>query len=268
MERTEAGPFTALAPAAPAPDAPVVALMGWAGAGDRALGKYAALLAARGFPTVRSALPLGRLFAPSEAPRRAWAAALADFLADAVGVPPRRVVLYAFSNGGGFVVEQLSLLAATERYSWLGPAVAGVVFDSAPGYMSAALAARVADEASPPGSWRRAALRARLAASRVLTPLLTGDRPRLYWARMRALAFGAAPPPPLLFLYSADAPLCDAARLEALIGEHRAAGRRVRAVRWAVSKHVGHLARHRAEYEAALLGFLAEAAGGAPRPRL
>jgi hypothetical protein len=38
MERTEAGPFTALAPAAPAPDAPVVALMGWAGAGDRALG--------------------------------------------------------------------------------------------------------------------------------------------------------------------------------------------------------------------------------------
>ena len=59
-----------------------------------------------------------------------------------------------------------------------------------------------------------------------------------------------------LYLFSADDPLCDAAKLDALVASRRQAGADVAATRWERSQHVGHLVQHYKEYSAALLGFL------------
>ena len=59
-----------------------------------------------------------------------------------------------------------------------------------------------------------------------------------------------------LYLYSADDPLCDAAKLDVLVASRRQAGADVAATRWERSQHVGHLVKHYSEYRAALLRFL------------
>lgn len=92
----------------------VQVLLGWAGASDKALFKYAELVAELGLPSVRSVLPTSALFAPLGGPRRQWALGLLDYLAalpPALGPQSRPLLLYSFSNGGGFVVEELQLLA-------------------------------------------------------------------------------------------------------------------------------------------------------------
>ncbi len=63
--------------------------------------------------------PTGTAFSPFERPRRSWALALLSFLRARQLWPQRRLVLYAFSNGGAFVVEQLMLLAEQDR-RWVG----------------------------------------------------------------------------------------------------------------------------------------------------
>lgn len=88
--------------------------MGWVGAQrDGALLKYAEFLAQHGYPSVRSVQPTPVAFAPIALPRRRWALALLAFLQEHSLWPQRQLVLYAFSNGGAFVVEQLLLLAET-----------------------------------------------------------------------------------------------------------------------------------------------------------
>lgn len=72
---------------------------------------------------------------------------------------------------------------------------------------------------------------------------------------MRDLRLG----PRALFLYSADDPLCDPAKLEQLIASRRQPSGSVAdvaAVRWERSQHVAHLLKHYKEYTAALFGFL------------
>lgn len=86
--------------------------MGWVDASrDGALLKYAELLAAAGYVSVRSVQPTATAFSPFDRTRRAWALQLLAFLQQQQLWPQRRLVLYAFSNGGAFVVEQLQLLA-------------------------------------------------------------------------------------------------------------------------------------------------------------
>lgn len=95
------------------PFAPQV-LMGWVEAQrDGALLKYAELLAGAGYPSCRSVQPTATAFSPLDRTRRGWALALLRHL-EAHGLwPQRRLVLYAFSNGGAFVVEQFLRLAET-----------------------------------------------------------------------------------------------------------------------------------------------------------
>ena len=173
--------------------------------------------------------------------------------------------MYSFSNGGAFVVEQLKLIAESSdpRHAGLREAVVGFIFDSAPGYMHPHMGPKVLAADTPPGIWRFLRTSA-LVALTTLTPLFQGDRPVNYWREMTELDWGR----PFLFLYSADDPLCDAAKLQGLIETKRAWGQRVTAVRWEASEHCGHLVRHRGEYEAALVGFLRELGGAGPRPRL
>ena len=64
---------------------------------------------------------------------------------------------------------------------------------------------------------------------------------------------------PSLYLYSADDPLCDVAKLESLLAARKQAGADVRSVRWETSQHVGHLRSHPQEYSEALLQFLERA---------
>lgn len=97
------------------PNPPQV-LMGWVGAQrDGALLKYAQLLAGHGYTTVRCVQPTAVAFSPLEGSRRRWALGLLRFLESAALWPQRRLVLYSFSNGGAFVVEQLQLLAERDE---------------------------------------------------------------------------------------------------------------------------------------------------------
>ena len=83
------GAFTALLPSDLHPNAPVVVIGGWAGAQDRALRKYAELMASMGYATVRSVQPTPYIFSPVHLPRRRWALALLEFLRQQGLSPPR-----------------------------------------------------------------------------------------------------------------------------------------------------------------------------------
>lgn len=89
--------------------------MGWVGAArDGPLLKYAELLAQHGYPSVRSVQPMATAFSPFDGPRRRWALSLLGFLEAQQLWPQHRLVLYSFSNGGAFVVEQLLLIAESD----------------------------------------------------------------------------------------------------------------------------------------------------------
>ena len=83
------GPFTAFIPDGARSDAPLIVLLGWAGAQDRSLRKYADLVASYGLPSVRSVQPTGHIFSPVEWPRRRWAEALLRFITSKHMSPPR-----------------------------------------------------------------------------------------------------------------------------------------------------------------------------------
>ena len=120
-------------------------------------------------------------------------------------------------------MEQIYKLIPT-KYSQFN--ILGVIFDSAPGYMHPGLGPRVIAAEQPP-SLKRTAMVISLNAAFALTPLLYGDRPKLYWNAMREFNVG-----PALYLYSDDDPLCDGRRLTELISDKRALGQDISAVRW------------------------------------
>jgi predicted alpha/beta-fold hydrolase len=60
-----------------------------------------------------------------------------------------------------------------------------------------------------------------------------------------------------LYLYSADDPLCDGAKLDELVAaRQQQCGPAVAAKKWQHSKHVGHLLCHTEEYTHEVLQFL------------
>lgn len=142
----ESGPFTAQLPITTHADddnqsLPVVVIMGWAGSKDRSLKHYANLFAST-CPTVRSSQPIANIFSPIERPRRQWAESMLSFIQS--HFPNRPLVLYAFSNGGAFVIEQIYKLAnSNEQYAYLKRSILGCIFDSAPGYLHPWLGKRV-----------------------------------------------------------------------------------------------------------------------------
>lgn len=236
---------------------PVVVLMGWVGATrDGALLKYAELLAKAGYSSCRSVQPTDVAFSPFDSTRRAWAVALLTYLKRQQLWPQRRIILYAFSNGGAFVVEQLLNLAETEpRYAQLPTSIAGIIFDSAPAYTHPGMMQKVIAASEPP-SMRRRLKSSYYAAMSALQPLLHPRSPprfQQFWGNMERLSWGR----PLLFLYSADDPLCDAAKVDELVAEKRRRGQDVKARKWERSGHVAHLRHHSDEYTDLLLQFLA-----------
>lgn len=76
-------------------------LLGWVGAQrDGTLLKYAELLAKHGYTTVRGVQPTGTAFSPFASSRRNFALGLLGYLQRRGLWPQRRLVLFAFSNGG------------------------------------------------------------------------------------------------------------------------------------------------------------------------
>ena len=71
------------------PAAAAQVLLGWAGASDRPLAKFAEMLAEEGLISVRGVQPISYLFAPVELWRRRWALALLAFLEEQRLSPPR-----------------------------------------------------------------------------------------------------------------------------------------------------------------------------------
>ena len=85
------GQFTALIPPNVSPLAPVICLLGWVGAQDKAMVKYAEMVAQHGYPSARSVQSMAGLFSPIARPRRQWALSLLHFLKDQQLSPPRSV---------------------------------------------------------------------------------------------------------------------------------------------------------------------------------
>jgi len=91
------------------------------------------------------------------------------------------LIFYSFSNGGGFVVEQIKKIAEEDsRYTYIKDLVRGFIFDSAPGYMHDYMGPRVLTAEMPSG-WRRTLIAGALLTATSLTPLLYGDRKNMYW---------------------------------------------------------------------------------------
>lgn len=76
-------------------------VLGWYGSQDRHVAKYSDLLNKQGYAAVRAILPNAAVFSPIDRPRRRFAAHLLDFL-DSLSptLGDRKIVFYAFSNGG------------------------------------------------------------------------------------------------------------------------------------------------------------------------
>ncbi|KAL4451872.1 hypothetical protein ABPG75_007534 [Micractinium tetrahymenae] len=233
------------------PNAPLVVVLGWYGAQDRHVAKYTSLLEKEGYPSVRGVLPGPAVFSPLPLPRRRFATTLLEYLAAVDPPGERRLVFYAFSNGGAFVLEQVDqLLRRGPGYAPLAARVAGCILDSAPCYMHPLVGAAAMGQGR---SLLMRVLATALFFLLALVGLITSPlRPQRFWCSMRDLRLGSRS----LYIYSEDDPLCDAARLDQLIASRRAAGANVSALRWQRSQHVAHLLQHYKEYTAALFGFL------------
>lgn len=112
--------------------------MGWVNCGDKYLAKYSDLLSKLGCSSVRSVQPALTGFSIAEAPRRLWASNILNFLLEtqrsnrywstfevlltetvltSVILLCRKIIFWAFSNGGCWVFEQLlPLLQYDSRY--------------------------------------------------------------------------------------------------------------------------------------------------------
>jgi hypothetical protein len=185
------GPFTLLMPSEHSDRiAPLFLILGWAGSQDRALRKYSDLLASFGFPSIRSSQPTRNIFSPIDYPRRLWAESLLNFTLSQPLVSSRPVILYAFSNGGGFVIEQIYKMLHEKNPSkktknfhlpYLRRSLLGCIFDSAPGFMHHGLGIEVLKAEMPEPSLKRMLIIGGMTAASALTPILYGDRQTTYW---------------------------------------------------------------------------------------
>ena len=263
-------------------DTVIVILCGWAGSQEKHLLLYEELLrrillrsckVAR-VESIRCSLPLHLVFSPVEFPRTAW-------VKDHVMRPLRAcvsrldrseramVVVQAFSNGGGFVVEQLYNLYQLYQTHGPGgdqrlPPIGGIVFDSAPGYDGGEMGEKVLAEVLGTGSWyQRAGVRVLHGTQRFAARLLHGSRQRDYWRVMTEIGDWC----PTLHLYSMDDHLCDPDKLNELIMSKVGRGMDVEHRCWEVSAHCGHYKFHKDEYEDALSCFLVKALGNQEQAR-
>lgn len=163
------------------------------------------------------------------------------------------ILLYAFSNGGAFVVEQLCALLQepnNSRYETIRKGIRGIIFDSAPAYMHAEMAPKVIREVAPAGIIREGAVFFEY-LTRLMCRVVDPKRPTNFWKTMVDLD-GC----PILYVYSEDDHLCDASMIHRLVEEKRGKGQhRVFSKCWAASRHCSHLMMHPEEYRQQIRHF-------------
>eukprot|EP00887_Chlorella_sp_A99_P000179 scaffold13.g179.t1 len=246
--------FTFSLPPGTTATTPLVLVLGWWGAEDLQLRKHCEVLNAWGYPTVRAICPRWTVVAPVDSPRRNFASRLLSFL-EAVGwegpEATRPLVLYALGNGGALPAEKLDYLVTRDpAHAHLRNRFAGVIFDSAPAFLTRARTRRMSQ-------FEPVKVRLLVELTAVLGTLvswLLGRKTAAerFWENMQTLALGRR----TLYLYAQDDPLCDAARLERLVAARRAAGADVAARSWAHGRHVHLLDDHPEEYRQQLKEFL------------
>ena len=187
----------------------ILVLCGWAGSQEKHLSIYEELLRrvlSRTVPGVRVAsaircsLPLRLIFSPVESPRTSWVVEnvmepLRSCAEDLQSSSPT-VLVHAFSNGGGFVVEQMvklyereELRANPDRIRL--PPIGGIIFDSAPGYDGGEMGERVLAEVLGTGAWyQRAGIRVAHASQRLAARLINSNRQKDYWKLMTDIGGG------------------------------------------------------------------------------
>jgi hypothetical protein len=248
----------------------ILVLCGWAGSRDKHLLVYEELLRhilsqihkhAR-VQSIRCSLPMHLIFSPVEALRTAWVREnVVRPLEECANSPEESssmvVLIQAFSNGGGFVVEQLQKIYGLGQRPRL-PRIAGIVFDSSPGYDRGNMGKRVLEEVIGTGSWyQRVGIHILHGSQRMAGRLLNSSRQRDYWKAMTDVG-GLCP---TLHLYSMDDHLCDPNKLYELIMDKVGRGMDVQHFCWDVSAHCRHYQLHKEEYEAAMSLFLVKAIG-------
>lgn len=176
------------------------------------------------------------------------------------------VFLYYFSNGGGFVHEQLLPVLAAEaaqaQRRWPGVRIAGTIFDSTPTWTNLRTGSLAVSE-----NFRSAAQRTAVFCSMwlflllVYCPFIGGfNRGALYWRNMIADPL----PCPSLYVYSEDDKLTDPVKLgemvEARRKRHAGGVAAVRSLRiTSPSAHVGHLVKHPGLYRDAVAQLMQDA---------
>lgn len=267
-------------------DVVLVVVCGWAGSQERHLEKYKSLVetvianvskARRssrlswknigrqtvldGSPkvvTICGSLPVEYIFSPLEWPRRTWTrdTILKEMerhvIANDAGGVQTKIILYAFSNGGGFVVEQLYKILLEQDTLGLKERIKGLIFDSAPGYdRGGRMGKRVLQEVMGTTHWySRFGIEIVHSCQRALARMLSPERQDVYWSIMRDINWC-----PILYVYSEDDHLCDPDMLYALIMEKIKRGHKVKQVCWEESQHCGHYVKHTNAYRNAVEDF-------------
>lgn len=244
----------------------MVVLYGYVGSSPRVLEKYVQALCETGKTRLvyHTTAPTLDVFCRPGNMRRLAEASLNLLSERHAGEP---VVIMAMSNGGAFVYANILRLLSEDgarprdrrRYSNL--VISGVVFDSAPAYMTVDSGA-LAVSAGIKNSWARtiAYWIAYCLLPVMLVVLIGSDGPRRFYALLAADPL----PAPVLYIYSAHDKLTDVGQLDALIEQRRARHPQgpgaVRTLRIgeleALSPHVAHLIKHPERYRAAILELL------------
>jgi len=187
----------------------ILVLCGWAGSQEKHLSIYEELLrrvlsrtvpGARVASAIRCSLPLRLIFSPVESPRTSWVVENVmeplRACAEDLQCSSPTVLVHAFSNGGGFVVEQMvklyereELRANPDRIRL--PPIGGIIFDSAPGYDGGEMGKRVLAEVLGTGAWyQRAGIRVAHASQRLAARLINSNRQKDYWKLMTDIGGG------------------------------------------------------------------------------
>lgn len=222
--RSQVAPFTVSHKSAGMADpAPVALLLGWLGAKDRGLQKYAELYHSIGCETVlRYTAPATDVFLRRSALRETAERALNSLSTDYAGRP---AVLVSFSNGGAFVHEQLAdllredaLRPASER-KFSKARIAATVFDSAPAALTLAAGTRALTGSIKNPVLRQVAFALGYALMGAAIPLIwDANRPQAYFASLLRDPLRV----PSLYIYSDADEITDATSLARFVQERRA----------------------------------------------
>lgn len=246
---------------------PLVIVCGWFKAQDKHVAKYSYELNHMGCVTLRSTLPPVAAFSPFAQGRKQHTRQIVAAAKNTISkyYPPNAtppVHFMCFSNGGAWVWMTLTQMIMAGEIEPV-PNVRGVVFDSAPCYMWASTGARALSTGLGfPLKQTVAGMFLLFVCLGNIIARITGTThrtfPMVFW---RTLTEAPSKDMRELYLFSDDDPLCDASKVNELVGDRSARGVNVSLRRWKNSRHCGHMLLYRDEYLRTLEEFLFERKG-------